>query len=432
MKKALILLMAILMTLTLVACNEDTDPVDDGTADGSTELTAEESTDGGNADALDIWNGVEGDAITYTLEVSGHSLDVVLNRDGSCYTYRDMKEPITGEFIGRPELDGVVNMYPTNYGSFEVKDGAVTATLEAQVYYRFVATGKDADALKDAFFEVSLEGNEAYKEGYYGKGVVMDENKGSVVLTCNYDGKGYTVAHVTSYDENNAKLTSMVPNADGSYKETNYYPDGSVQQICEYSADSTLMKREFYGEKGALEYVDTVTLKENGSLMTRTDASGKVLQTEDRISKKYGHGSYYSELTVVKDGVTVYHSINDEKFDAEGFSVSSYSLLEQIEGNRTVRNENYTDCKDAKNNYVSSREYLDGVMVYYYCAIERVTVMEGVEGRQYVRYESSTGNYCLEVEYVDENGSLVGVGYDYAVNEYVHGEWEKFEYVIEN
>jgi hypothetical protein len=72
---------------------------------------------------------------------------------------------------------------------------------------------------------------------------------------------------------------------------------------------------------------------------------------------------------------------------------------------------------------------VDDVLTYYFCAIEKVTVIEGASGRQNVTYTADTGKYTLYVECVDANGGLTGQGWDYTPDEYVHGAWETFEYV---
>ena len=412
MKKILSVLLVATMLFAVIACNN-----------GNTDKT---DKDGNKEVAADIWEGVEGDELEFALTVAGKTLNVVLNRDGSCYAYTDYGEgnTINGENVNRPELEGALSVHSTNYGTFEVKDNEITATLDAQTYYRFVASGKDGDALKDAYFETNM--SEEYREGYYGKGVIMYENKGSNVLVCRPEGDSYVTVSVTTYDENNVKTAVSVVNADGSYTATSFYPDGTVCDISDYDTEDRLVKREQYSESGALEYVENVVREGDVSVMTRTDADGKVLRTEERKHKKYENGGYYAEEKIVENGVMITHSITDERRNENGNVISNYSMLEAIEGNRLIHNVNYTEFQNPKNNYVYSKETVDGVMTYYRCAIEKVTVMEGVEGRQSVTFND--GKYWLSVEYVDATGSLVTKGYDFPANEYVHGDWEKFEY----
>lgn len=419
MKKRLFVLLAfcLIATLCLSACG-----------DGSGADTSTDPGTSGTETIEDIWDGVEGDELEFSLTVAGSTLNVVLNRDGNCYTYVDSGKTIDGEDINRPELEGTLSAYHTNYGSYEMKDGIITATLDAQGYYRFVASGKDGNALKDAYFETNL--SEEYREGYYSdKGVVLLENKGTVVLVCKSEGDSYTTVSVTNYNENNVKLSEAVVNAGGSYQTTTYNANGAMTDIRDYDKDGSLVKSTVYGETGAIAYIETLVHEDGKSVTTRTDADGNVIRTEERKNKKYENG-YYTENTIIENGVTIYHNVIEERVGEDGVAISSYNLLESIEGNKKLRSINYTDCKDATNNYTLSEEYVDDVLTYYFCAIEKVTVIEGVDGRQNVTYSADSGIYQLNIEYVDETGALASRGFDYSVDEYVHGDWETFEYVI--
>ena len=412
MKKSLFLLFSALFlsfALCLTACNTD----------GEKKLVS----------PSEIWQGVEGNEIKFDLASAGDSITVVLDRSGSCYVYTEYGDTMTGDDFNRPELDAEMGMYPTYYGAYEVKDGVITATLDTQTYYRFFAWGKDAKTLLDLCFETNF--SEDQREGYYGKGIIRYEEKGTTVIVCNYEGNTYTVKALTIYDENKTKISESVPNEDGSYKNTAYYPDGAVAEIRDYDNDGDLVRKEVYGKDGKLEYVESSVYEEGRSVTTRTDADGNVVRTEERTHKNHENGGYLSEAVIIENGVTVYHNLIDERCDKDGLATVSYNLLEEVDGNRKVYNVSYTDHKDGNNNYTLSKEYADDVLTYYYCAIERVTVIEGVSGRQNVTYSTDSGKYSHTIEYVDETGMLVGRGYDYSVDEYVHGEWENFEYVIE-
>lgn len=418
MKKLFVWLCVFLLiaALCLTACGKD-----DG-ADKSTDAGATNS-------AADIWKDVEGDEIQAEVTIPGGKVTVVLNRNGDCYTSIQQGDNLDGDDFNRPELEAEMGMYATMYGTYEVKDGECVATLDSQPYYRFVAWGKDADALLDACFEANF--TEKDKDGYYGKGIIRSEEEGTTVLRCSYEDDTYTAKSVTVYDENKVKISDSIVHADGSYTSTTYHSNGTAADVREYDKDDTLIKKSVYAESGALEYVETVTREEGKAVTTRTDADGNVIRAEENKSKKLENGGYYTENTVTENGVMIYRNVIEEKFGADGDAISSYNFVEEAEGNRVVRSINYTDYKDATNNYTLSDEYVDGVLVYYYCAIERVTVIEGAKGRQNVTYSADTGKYTLNVECVDAGGSLTAQGWDYTPEEYVHGAWETFEYVTE-
>ena len=406
---------SLIAALCLTACGKDD--------------AADKSTDAGATanGAVDLWKDVEGDEIQAKVTIPGGTVTVVLNRNGDGYISTQQGDNLSGDDFNRPELDAEMGMYATMYGTYEIKDGECVATLASQIYYRFVAWGKDADALLDACFEANF--TEKDKEAYYGKGIIRSEEKGTTVLCCSYEDDTYAAKSLTTYDENKVKISESIVNADGSYTSTDYHANGTAADVCDYDKDDNLIKKSVYTESGALEYVETVAYEEGKSVTTRTDANGKVIRTEERKSKKLENGGHYAENTVTENGVVIYRNVIEEKVGADGDAISSYNSLEEVTGNRAVHNVNYIDHKNATNNYTFSEEYVDDVLTYYFCAIEKVTVIEGASGRQNVTYTADTGKYILNVECVDANGGLTGQGWDYMPDEYVHGAWETFEYV---
>ncbi len=429
--KKILLILFLIAALCFTSCGGDdsTDTSDSGTGTGAeTGSDTVGGDEGGEEDTLDIWKGVEGDTIEFSVTLAGSTSYVELNRDGSCRTYNTFGT-FTGEDYGHPEYDAELTVQASLYGSFEVKSGEVTATMDAQVYYYFAASGKDGDALKDICFESNF--SEEHREGYYGKGVVMNESDGTQIVVVNYDGTSYVLAGVTLYDSDGAKVSHTVPNADGSYQSTAYYPNGNTAEIRSYDAEDNLTKLEIYSEEGTFEYAEVVTREEGRYTVTRTDADGNVIHTKETLTnnKKYENGGYRNETTEIENGVTVSHSIFEEIYGADGMHISSYSFYEGVEDGKDIYRESYEDHRDPTNYYHCSKTTVDGVLTEYYCGIERVTEMEGYEkGRQYVTYNPDQDIFSLTIEYVDEFDFLNGIGFDYPADEYVHGEWETFVY----
>ncbi len=426
MKKIFTFILVLIMLFVFVACNNGSDSVNK-TNNESNKETNSESNDGA---VIDIWNGVEGNEKEFTLTMAGSTLNMVLNRDGSCYMYSNYGNVIDGNDVGHPEFDAEMKILRTNYGTFDLKSGNITFTISAQLYYCFVATGNDANALKDAYFESKL--SEADRDGYYGKGLIKNEHKGTNILVCNFDGDKCVVSSATVYDENNVKLSVSVVNPDSSYINTSFYSDGTTFEIREYDSNDSLLKVEHYAESGVLEYIETIVREDGHSVNTRTDADGNVIRSEEYKNKNYENGGTYRETTTIENGIMIYHNIVVDKLDANGNLQTNYLLVEQRDGNKQVYTVSYTDYKDSTNNYTLSKETVDGTLSYYCCEIGRVTVIEGVtRGRQSVTYNSEENKYSLNYEICDEHGIIESKGFDYPADEYTHGEWEKFEYVIE-
>lgn len=418
MKKTFLIFLLIFLFCFSACVDGAQNPADTDANSG----TADSNADGGKEKEFDLWAGVEGDVRELSIELNGSSMTAVLNKDETGRLDVLSSEGYTSVSAdGYSDFDAEIATFSTIYGSYVVEENQIVVTCDAHVSYRIDVRGKDAEAFKSAYIE---DMGEEYQD-LFDKGMVMEEATGTYAVVLFVDGDACRIHTFTKYREDGNREEEMIVAEDGSWTETNYYENGVVSVVSEYSSEGDSVKRTSYNDDGSINFVSAYEYSEEGYVKTTTDANGSIISVFEKKDETLEDNYYLRTEKTTEQGVMTMLEIYEWYENEQGGMVIPNRYRETVTGNEKHIFIEMGRGDDWNYTYILEKAYVDDVITEYICRkfFEVKEVGDLYEMR--VEYMSEMDSYSVMEYYYDGGGyNPKDNGENIPASEYVHADWE--------
>lgn len=361
-----------------------------------------------------IWTGVSGDTVEVT--VDAFKMIIILNKDGSCSlsSIASNYMPATDygddfrEFYA--EMAGLLRFY----GTYKAESGQIVMTLDNLEHYCLAVRGQDADAFKEAYLnycETETPATYEYVKAAFEKGYTRSESEGTQTVTCKYESNVLTLLKIQNHDTAGVLVEESVINEDNSYVTTEYYADGTVNEVREYDTNNDLIMQTVYNSDGSLAYTEETTRSTNLKTTVRKDADGNVLMLHEHNTEFYDSGKRTTQRQT-ENGVVVFNQILDERNN--GMTVL---INETVEGDVVSYSIDVTGGIGDSEFYLY-RQTEAGKLTVYQCS-RYFPETEDIRYRS-LRYNAETEIYELHTRSADGGENWTEI----PASEYVPSDWE--------